>query len=414
MRAVSFLVAGLAMLLTFGGHASIASAEKPAAPRFADANKARYISGELVYIDAINRRGGIRLDGDQQGRYNSGPPHWFALLPYASVWHHGARAELRDLPLGTHVHGYFVTPPAGEETTIPPLPDDKKQFAIAENHALLIEDDFSYYQRRGQAWKVASIDVAKEKITLEPIATGADGVAKALVPMKQAPLLPGGNEPGKLVKAGINTSYLFDIDGRSEIWQGRQLVDLSAIKVGSIVQFNLSWAQGWGQNEFRVGRLWLDEDSRKLATERQRQRHVQYERERWTAGGIDHIEHFDYGGGIVTVTLFEVDQEILDDLWKDREERIAVAVSHKTRRTWFHRADRKFAKLVEWKKVDAPPLGSSGVQLKLKFAELLAGYTPGAIVRVKAESWKFVTMPPEERLTSANDLERSNRMVLPW
>ena len=54
------------------------------------------------------------------------------------------------------------------------------------------------------------------------------------------------------------------------------------------------------------------------------------------------------------------------------------------------------------------------MQLKLKFVELLAGYTPGAIVRVKAERWKFVSMPPEERLTSANDQDRAERMVLPW
>jgi len=181
-----------------------------------------------------------------------------------------------------------------------------------------------------------------------------------------------------------------------------------------IVQFKLAWAQGWGQNEFRVGRLWLDEGSRTLATERQRQRHVQYERERWTAGWIDQVEHFDYGGGIVTLTLFDVDQEILDDLWKDREERIAVAASEKTRRTWAHRSDRKFAKLVEWKRLDSAPLGSSGVQLKLKFVELLAGYTPGACVRVKAERWKFVSMPPEERLTSREDQQRGSRMVLPW
>lgn len=84
--------------------------------RFAEPSSSRYISGELVYIDAVNRRGGIRLDGDQ-GRYNAGPPHWFALLPYAPVWHNGARAELRDIPLGTHVHGYFVAPPAGEEAS---------------------------------------------------------------------------------------------------------------------------------------------------------------------------------------------------------------------------------------------------------------------------------------------------------
>jgi hypothetical protein len=372
--------------------------------RFTEPSSSRYISGELVYIDAVNRRGGIRLDGDQ-GRYHTGPPHWFALLPYASVWHNGARAELRDLPLGTHLHGYFVAPPPGEEATIPPLPDDKKQFAIPQNHALLIEDDFSFYQRRGQAWKVASIDLAKEKITLEPI---------AIQPPVNTALLPGSGNAGQLVKDGINKPYIFDIDPRSEIYSGRQLVEVSEIRPGMTVQFNLAWCQGWGQEEFRVGRLWLDEESRHFAIERQRQRHVQYERERWTAGWIDHIEHFDYGGGIVTLTLFDVDQEILDDLSQDREERIAVAVSHKTRRTWFHRADRKFAKLVQWKTLDAPPLGSSGVQLKLKFVELLAGYTPGAIVRVKAERWKFVSMPPEERLTSAQDQERANRMMLPW
>ena len=409
MRILPFLFAVLAI----GVSESIASAEDHAAPRFVEADKARYISGELVFIDAVNRRGGIRLDGDQ-GRYYTGPPHWFALLPYAPVWHNGARAELRDLPLGTHVHGYFVVPPAGEEATIPTLPDDKKQFAIPENHALLMEDDFSFYQRRGQAWKVVSIDVAKEKITLEPFAIPQAAASNTAAPTKPGPLLPGGDVDGKLVKAGINTPFTFDIDVRSEIWQGRQLVELSAIQPGGIVQFNLAWCQGWGQGEFRVGCLWIDEESRTLSTERQRQRHVQYEQERWTAGWIDQVEHFDYGGGIVTLTLFDVDQEILDDLWNDREERIAVAASEKTRRTWAHRSDRKFAKLVEWKRLDSAPLGSSGVQLKLKFVELLAGYTPGACVRVKAERWKFVSMPPEERLTSREDQQRGARMVLPW
>ena len=411
MRRLSFLFAFA--VLTTGVSESITSAEDQVAPRFVEANQARHISGELVYIDAVNRRGGIRLDGDQ-GRYDSGPPHWFALLPYAPVWHNGARAELRDLPLGTHVHGDFVPPPAGEEATIPPLPDDKKQFAIPENHALLMEDDFSFYQRRGQAWKVVSIDVAKEKIKLEPVPIPQTAASNTAAPTEQQALLPRGDVTGKLVNVGINTPFTFDIDVRSEIWQGRQLVELSTIQPGGTVQFNLAWCQGWGQNEFRIGRLWLDEQSRTLATERQRQRHVQYERERWTAGWIDHVEHFDYGGGIVTLTLFEVDQEILDDLWNDREERIAVAVSEKTRRTWAHRSDRKFAKLVEWKRLDSVPLGSSGVQLKLKFIELLAGYTPGACVRVKAERWKFVSIPPEERLTSRDDQQRGARMVLPW
>ena len=411
-------LSALATLTAVGGvmvtdSSGMIAAETESRPIRFPATPGKYISGELVYIDAVNRRGGIRLDGDQ-GRYFTGPPHWFALLPYAPVWHHGARAELRDIPLGTHVHGYFLPPPPGEEATIPPMPDEKKQFAIAENHAMLLEDDFSFYQRRGQIWKVTSIDPAKEKINLEPIVIRSPAAAPGSDAATRPLATPGAGGPEQLVKDGMNKPYTFDIDVRSEVWSGRQLVDLDAIKPGMAVQFNLGWCQGWGQDEFRVSRIWIDDPSRAFATERQRQRHVQYERERWTAGWIDHIEHFDYGGGIVTLTLFEVDPEILDDLSRDREERIAVAVSHKTRRTWFHRADRKFAKLVEWKTLNAPPLGSSGVQLRLKFVELLAGYESGAIVRVKAERWKFVTMPPEERLTSAADQALANRMVLPW
>ena len=382
-------------------------------PRFAQPATSRHISGELVYLDPVNRRGGIRLDGDQN-RYFTGPPHWFALLPYAPVWYNGARAELRDIPLGTHVHGYFITPPAGEENTIPALPEEKKQFAIAENHALVLEDDFSFYQRRGQAWKVLSVDLMQEKIRVEPVALLFSQASGAGAPASSSPNLPGAGEPGKPVKDGIHTAYTFDLDLRSDVWKGRQRVEATEVQPGMTVQFNLAWSQGWGQNEYRIGQIWLDEESRLVATERQRQRHLQYERERWTAGWIDQVEHFDFGGGIVTLTLFEVDPAILDDLWNDREERIAVAVSDKTRRTFFHRSDRKFAKLIEWKKLDAPPLGSSPVQLKLKFVELLAGYKPGAIVRVKAERWKFVTMPPEERFTSPADQERSARMVLPW
>ena len=75
----------------------------PQSGTFAPMDKSRYIAGELVYIDPVNRRGGIRLDGDEKGRYFTGPLHYFALLPYATVWHNGALAEIRDIPIGTAV-----------------------------------------------------------------------------------------------------------------------------------------------------------------------------------------------------------------------------------------------------------------------------------------------------------------------
>jgi hypothetical protein len=355
---------------------------------FAPVNSATYIAGELVFIDPVNRRGGIRLEGDESGRYWSGPLHYFALLPYATVWHNGALAEIRDIPIGTHVHGYFFVPPKGEEDTIPPLPEEHQRFTIKHNHAISLEDDFSFYQRRGQAWKVVSVNAEKEKIDVEPT--------------------------GQKAKDGITTPYTFDIDNRTRIWSSRRLVDLKDVAPGTTVQFNLAWSQGWGQNEFRICDIWLDDESRKFATELQRRQHVRYQRQRWSPGWIDHVEIFDFGGGIVTLTLFEVDQEIVNDFRKEKHDRIAVACAEKTLRTWFHRADRKFCTLVEWKEVEDPPLGSSGIQLRLKFAELLDGYRPGECVRVKCDSWKFVTMPPEERLSSRAEQERGSKMTLPW
>ena len=189
-------------------------------------------SGELVYLDPVNRRGAIRM----QDNYWSGPAHYFALLPYATVRYNGAHAELRDVPLGTHVHGYFFVPPKGEEETIPPLPDEHKKFAVPHNHAISLEDDFSFYQRQGQSWKVVAIDVENEKINVEPA--------------------------GTKTQDGINTPYTFDIDARTRIWKDRRLSDLADIKIGTTVQLNLTWAANWGQKEFGIGDIWLDDVSR--------------------------------------------------------------------------------------------------------------------------------------------------------
>lgn len=381
---LQFLALALLVTAVSSARAQEGKAYVPDPGKFAPVAKARYLSGELVYIDPVNRRGAIRMHEN----YWSGPAHYFALLPYATVWYNGAYGELRDIPLGTVVHGYFFLPPRGEEGTIPALPQEHRKLAIPQNHAISLEDDFSFYQRRGQAWKVVSLDVEKEKIKLEPA--------------------------GAKTSDGINTPYTFDIDLRTRIWKDRRLSDLADIKAGTTVQLNLGWAQGWGEKELRVGDIWLDEASRKFASELQRRRHLRYERQRWAPGWIDHVEPFDFGGGVVTLTFFEFDRELIEDLRRDKNERIAVAVAEKTRRTWVHRSDRKFAKLLEWKEIKDPVLGSSGVQLRLKFVELLSGYRAGRCVRVKAENWKWVSVPPEERITSIEEQRQGAKMNLPF
>jgi len=357
--------------------------------KFPQLNTGTYLAGELVYIDPVNRRGGLRLDGNDAGdRYQNGPLHYFALLPYGEISHNGAPAELKDIPLGTHVHGYFYVPPVGEEATIPPLPKDMQQFEIKQNHAVSLEDDFSFYQRRGQSWKVLSIDPVKGKINVTPT--------------------------GELVKDGINTSYTFDIDDVTKVWKGRTLVELADIAPDQIVQFNLCWSPGWRDKEFGVAEIWLDDAGRKFATDLQRRRHVKYQKQRWLPAWIDSVEDNDFGGGTVTLTLFGgMDPSLYAELKSTQDKGLGVAVAEKTLRTWFHRSDKKICQVLEWKETADPPTGSSGIQVRLKFTELLEGYRPGRAVRVKCHDWIFVTMPTEERIKTNEEQQRAAVLGLP-
>jgi len=390
------IVLSLVVVLPLSSLAAVRSAEtqEPSGAslhpgKFPAPNTGTYLAGELVLVDSVNRRGGIRLDGNGPGdRYHAGPLHYFALLPYGMCSYHGAPAELRDIPLGTHVHGYFFTPPVGEEATVPPLPKDQDQFQVPQNHALSLEDDFSFYERRKQLWKVVSLEIEKGKLHVVPV--------------------------GEMAKDGINEAYTFDIDAVSRIWKGRSLVDLADIKPEQVVQLNLTWSPGWRDMEFSIGDLWLDEEGRKFATEMQQKRHVRYQKQRWVPGWIDHVEHFDYGGGIVTLTLFGgMDASLYEELKATQEKGFGVAAAEKTLRTWFHRADKKIGKVTEWKELENPPPGSSGIEIKLKFTELLEGYRPGNCVRVKCHDWIFVTMPPEERVKSLEDQQRLQTFSLP-
>lgn len=354
-----------------------ASEVPPKPGQFVDAKAGTYLAGELILIDPVNRRGGLRPDGD------SNTLHYFAMLPYGMVSFNGAPAELRDLPIGTHVHGYFHPPPAGEEQTIP-----AKRSLIPQNHALTLEDDFSFYQSRGQGWKVVSLDAAKGKIRMEPT--------------------------GQMAQNGINTPYIFDLDTVTRVWKNRQLVELTDITSNNTVQFNLTWSQGTRDKEYTLSDIWLDDISAKFASDWQRRRHVRYERQRWFPGWIDHVEHNDYGGGIVTVTLFGGrDASLYADLKTHQDKGYHVAVAEKTLRTWFHRSDRKLGKVMEWKELPNPPLGSSGIQVKIKFTELLEGYRPGRCVRLKSDNWAFVTMPAEERVKSVEEQQAAQVLGLP-
>ena len=126
------------------------------------------------------------------------------------------------------------------------------------------------------------------------------------------------------------------------------------------------------------------------------------------------MEHFDYGGGQVTISLYGgVAKQLLDELKAAKDRRVAVAAAEHTLRTWQHRSDRVFGKTLQWETIENPPIGFSGIRIHLKFTGILEYFRPGNSVRVKSDDWLFISITPEERVKSFDDREQSKTLRLP-
>ncbi len=340
------------------------------------------VHGDLVVSDSVNRRGALR-------EKRSTPRHYFAMLPYGMVWYHGAPADIRDLPPDIHMHGQFLLPMEGEEKTIP-LSDNliKDHKNLRYNHAILLEDDMSFYSRRGRSWKVIGFEqgggpAPRLKLSVEPV--------------------------GPEIEGGINKSTLFDIDGSTRIWQKRQLVSREAIKSGQLVQVNLTWGPF---DSLATTDVWLDEESLEASREIQRNRHLKHIRSRFLPGWVDEVKNDDSGGGEVTVTFFGgMDPSLYSDIRKSQKVKICNAEN--TLRTWnYHQEHASHATIIEKKDIKNPPLGSSDLQVKLKVVRMVDGFRPGRIVRVKGP-WTYVLLPWDEHINSEEAYDRSKKMILP-
>ena len=354
----------------------------PRAGVFPSKESGIHVHGDLVISDSVNRRGALR-------EKRSTPRHYFAMLPYGMVWHHGAPADIRDLPPDIHMHGRFLLPMEGEEKTIPlteKLIKDHENHRY--NHAILLEDDVSFYSRQGRSWKVLGFEqgggpAPRLKLSVEPV--------------------------GPEIEGGINKAALFDIDDSTRIWQKRQLVSREAIRPGQLVQVNLTWGPF---DSLATTDVWLDEDSLGASREIQRNRHLKLIRSRFLPGWVDEVKNYDSGGGEVTVTFFGgMDSSLYSDIRKSQKVKICNAEN--TLRTWnYHQEHASHATIIEKKDIKNPPLGSSDLQVKLKVVRMVDGFRPGRIVRVKGP-WTYVLLPWDEHINSEEAYERSKKMILP-
>ncbi len=383
IRSGAFILAVVFLLCGGRGRAQGAGENpdyRPKAGEFPPPGAGHYFCGELVEIDHVNRRGALRLKGDtEENRYHAAPSHRFALLPYGTVSYHGAPAELRDIPIGTVLHGYFLLPPEGD-TTIPAPEKATEKYVPKYSHALSLEDDFSFYQRRGRAWKIASIDSQAGTLTVQ--ATGPETVD------------------------GLAAEQTFDVDASTRVWKGRQIASVSDLAAGEEIQVNLSWCPEWRYGRFQCIDVWIDGESRTVATEVQRQIHLRYLRHRWLPGWIDRVEHQAGGKGIVTLTLFGGMDSSLYEAARAQAKPgggAAIAAAEWTLRSWWQDHDNKSGPILDFTDLPNPPPGSSGLQLRVEIRELLEGFHPGRIVRFRPNGFPNVKLPPEERVKTMDD-----------
>jgi len=350
--------------------------------QFPPEGSAHAVSGELIQVDHLERRFQMRVDrNDSQDAGFVDLPLDAAMLPYGAIYYHGAPAALQDIPLGTHLHGLFYLKDPKDKT--PPLagPENNRHTAEAEfRRCFRLEDDFTFHVRQQQIWTIDSIDLEKKKLT--------------------ATLQESGKPAGQ--------PKTFDLLTSTRVLRGEGFADLKALQEGQQILFDITWATLYGPG--RITDLWVDEESRALASAQQVERHRNHIRERGLPGWVTAV---DDEQEIVTITFFGgVDPALFDELSLTNPEKVGwplskeadnpaapkgtIAVARDSLMTYDPVNDRKGGNILEIKKIPVEP-GGAGVQIRVKCDMLLEGFRPRRIVRFYPATWKVVALPREEQ-----------------
>ncbi len=303
----------------------------------------------------MNRTGVLRQDRTDaipRAKWDHALP--FTMLPFGSLSYHGATAELRDIPLGTHLHGqFYFDEKAGK--------DGKGAFT----KVLRLEDDFSFSARQKRLWRIEAFDLENGKLT----AIGA-----------------GPEEHAADAKPAI-----FEVNAATRVWKGRAIGTLNDLAAGQAVLLDLTICTLAGPG--RCTDIWLDAESREVATAQQLEVHRQFQREHGLAGWVDEVDN---QTNIMTVTLFAgFDPSLAEDY--PLGSIVAAAVAEETLRTYEQIGDVMKGPILDLKRVPAAP-GSSGLRLTFKPGTLLEGYRPRRILRLFSGKWRMQNVPREERL----------------
>ena len=375
---------------------------RPEAGKFPPLEKAHAYRGELVFVDHVNRRGSLRIESKGIFRFTSPSP--FALLPYGIVRHHGAPADLRDIPLGTMLHVRAFLPPDPKTSAVPVLPVNNRTktshgnlgVAPAENHVILLEDEPSHCLREGLVWKLKEVEIKNHEGTITAT-----------------------REP-KQGSSGKASAQTLTFDAATRIWRGRECLSVEELIAegawpaegkkalnGQSVLLGITWkptADGIF-TRFHISDIWLDETATQRAAHNQTETHKAFIRSRWMAAWIDKVEYGKFGRATITATLFGgMDPSLYADFTKGSPalmNPVANTLKH-THGAYgpAHMASKGPIQDVI-KLPGEAPLGSSGIQIRFETDLIIEGIRPTRIVRVRPASWPQAQVPREEYLNDS-------------
>lgn len=348
------------LLLCLAGRLIAADAEKPPAAyqlqpgQFPPEGSALHLAGELIQTDHVNRTGQLRPDRrDDQRTDDYDRAMLFTLLPYCTLRYHGAPAELRDIPIGTHLHGQFYFDAKG------------KPVKGGSGTAFLLEDDFSFHQRRQRVWRLDTVNLDKQTVTVT-------GLSRT------------DNQPDA-------KPTVFQINPATQVWKGDGFGALTDLAAGQSLLLNVTVATLKGPGH--ATDIWLDDPSRAAASAHQLEVHRAYQKWHGLPGWIDTVDN---AQSLVTVTLFGgFDPGLTNDF--KLKGRVAALVAEDSLRSYDQINDRMYCEILEIRSVPLAP-GSSGLQLVIKPENLLEGFRPRRILRLLAPSWPLIELPWEETL----------------
>jgi hypothetical protein len=381
---------------------------RPEAGRFPPLEKAHAYRGELVFVDHANRRGSLRIESKGIFRFTSPSP--FAMLPYGIVRHHGAPADLRDIPLGTLLHVRAYLPPDPKTSAVPVLPVNNRTktnhgglgTAPAENHVLLLEDEPSHCLREGLTWKLQEVEIKNH-----------EGTITATREPKQ-----GGNS-----KASEET---LTFDAATCVWRGREHLRIEHLITegiwpaegkkalnGQSVLLGLTWkpTPGGVFTRFHVSDIWLDDEAMQNAAHHQIETHKAFVRTRWLPAWIDAVEYGKFGRATITATLFGgMDASLYAD-FKPGTAALMNGVENTLKHTEGGTAGptqmAARGKLLDVIKTPGNvPLGSSGIQIRFETDLITEGMRPTRIVKIRPTSWPDLHLPREEYIGQGSIDER--------